>query len=134
MIDQKTISVLYKNHQWMVQDEPRGQFIVQVLERDPENTEDGYWMRAEDIAQKTDSMHLVSHVCCKTWVDIDAFEEAVKAAIEIFGYDLNYDVDAEFAEARATKARLDRIKPNGSGLLKPSDFTDDPEFIQYLAE
>lgn len=95
--------VLYRNKQWMVQDEPRGQFIMEVLEHNPDDTENGYWISMEDIMHVTDCHRMIVHVCEKTWVDIDAFEQAVLYAFLIFGLRPSYDVRSEFAAARKAK-------------------------------
>ena len=120
----KEISVLYRNHQWMVQDEPRGRFVVEVLDRAPDDTEGGYWIKAEDLKVAHDGWNMIAHVCAKTWVDIDAYEGAVKAALMLFGIRPNYDVAAEFREARRIRA-LD--PPGKPGLCRPSDLHAESE-------
>lgn len=115
MSEASKVEVLYRNHQWMVQDEPKGHFIVEVLERDPDDTESGYWIKAEDLKIKRNGWNMIEHVCEKKWVDIDAYEGAVKAAIMLFRIRPNYDVAAEFQEARRVRALH---KP---GLYRPSD-------------
>lgn len=121
MSEENEVQVLYRNHQWMVQDEPKGHFIVEVLERDPEDTESGYWIRAEDLKIARDGWNMVEHVCAKTWVDIDAYEGAVKAALMLFGILPNYDVAAEFREARRVRTLMADEKPVTFGLKKPSE-------------
>lgn len=95
--------VLFRNHQWMVQDDPRGQFVMEVLESNPQDTENGYWVSMEDLRHVTDCHRMIVHVCEKTWVDIDAFEQAVLYAFLIFGIKPSYDVNEEFAAARKSK-------------------------------
>lgn len=92
------VEILYRNHQWMVQKEPKGEFIVEVNERDPEDTEGGYWIRARDLG--FDLHFPILHVSEKTWVDIDAFELAVLHAIAIFNIKADYSVAEKFAQAR----------------------------------
>ncbi len=100
------VQVLYRNHQWMIQNEPKGRFIVEVLENNPDDTENGYWMHMCDLVHLPgNGMHsMILHVCEKTWVDIDAFEKAVLYAFLIFGMRPSYDVHAEFSEARRQRA------------------------------
>ncbi len=120
MSEENEVQVLYRNHQWMVQDEPKGHFVVEVLERDPDDTESGYWIRAEDLKVARDGWNMVEHVCAKTWVDIDAFEGAVKAALMLFGIRPEYDVAAEFKEARRVRLLEDEA-PATFGLKKLSE-------------
>ena len=114
------ISVLYRNDQWMVQDEPRGRFVVQVNADDPDDHEGSYWMRVQDLTRNGESS-MIQHVCMKRWVDIDAFEGAVKAAFLLFGVRPDYDVAAEFKEARRVRTLMADENPFLSGLLKPSE-------------
>lgn len=120
MSKENEVEVLYRNHQWMVQDEPRGQFIVQINPNYPDDLEGSYWMRVGDVAVKLPTDHRISHVCAKRWVDIDAFEEAVKAAFILFRIRPNYDVASEFQEARRVRL-LDDETPVTFGLKKPSE-------------
>lgn len=121
MENSEEVQVLYRNDQWMVQDEPRGQFIVQVNVDYPDDMEGSYWIRAKDLAVKSDISNIISHVSLKLWVDIDAFEEAVKAALLLFGIRPNYDVAAEFREARRVRTLMADEKPVTFGLKKPSE-------------
>lgn len=120
MTDEIKVDVLFRNRQWMVQDEPRGRFVVQVNEDDPDDTEGSYWMRVEDLTRNGESS-MIQHVCMKRWVDIDAFEEAVKAAFLLFGVRPDYDVSAEFKEARRTRTLMADDKSVTFGLKKPSE-------------
>jgi hypothetical protein len=95
--------ILFRNDQWMVQDEPRGKFIMEVLEHAPDDTENGYWIGMEDLMHITECHRMIVHVCEKTWVDIDAFEQAVLYAFLIFGLRPSYDLHKEFAAARKSK-------------------------------
>ena len=97
----ESVNVLFRNKQWMVQEEPRGRFLVEVLEHDPEDTENGYWFKADDLAM--DNHFPILHTSEKSWVDIDAFEQAVLYAMVIFGIKPNYSVPKKFAEARELK-------------------------------
>jgi len=110
------VKVLYKNHQWMVQDEPKGWFIVQVNERDPEDTESGYWFRAKDL--EADLHFPILHVCEKTWVDIDALEQAVVYAVDAFGLKPRYSVADRFARARKDREIEDSA---GHRVVTPSN-------------
>lgn len=102
--DENNCEVLYRNRQWMVQSEPRGRFIVEVGESNPDDLEGGYWMEMSDLKHVTNCHRMIVHVCEKTWVDIDAFEQAVLYAFLIFGMRPSYDVRAEFAAARKSRA------------------------------
>ena len=53
-------------------------------------------------------------------MDIDAYEAAVKAALTLFGIRPNYDVAAEFNEARRAR-ELEENAPTTFGLKKPSE-------------
>lgn len=121
MSEENEVQVLYRNNQWMVQDEPRGQFIVQINRDYPDDLEGSYWMRVRDVAVKLPTDHRILHVCAKRWVDIDAFEEAVKAAFLLFGVRPDYDVAAEFKEARHVRTLMADEKPVTFGLKKPSE-------------
>jgi hypothetical protein len=121
MSEENEVQVLYRNHQWMVQDEPKGHFVVEVSEHDPEDTESGYWIRAEDLKIVRDGWNMIEHVCEKTWVDIDAYEGAVKAALMLFGIRPDYDVAAKFREARRVRALHRQNEPGVPGLYRPSD-------------
>lgn len=118
-----TATVLYRNQQWMVQDEPRGQFLVEINPHNPDDMEGLYWFPAQDLVRV--HRRWISHVCEKTWVDIDAFEQAVHQAIKLFGLRPNYDVATAFAEARRLKEAAERLSRPRSGLRRPSEFTDE---------
>src|SRR5690606_12265392 len=118
--DEIEVDVLFRNHQWMVQDEPRGRFVVQVNEDDPDDTEGSYWMRVEDLTRNGESS-MIQHVCMKRWVDIDAFQDAVRAAFMLFGVRPDYDVFAEFREARRVRALHRQNEPGIPGLYRPSE-------------
>jgi hypothetical protein len=99
------VKILYRNHQWMVQEEPRGKFIVEVNERNPDDTGSGYWMHMQDLMHlRGNGTHsMIQHVCEKTWVDIDAFEQAVLYAFLAFDMKPDYDVSEQFAISRRQK-------------------------------
>jgi len=121
MSEENEVRVLYRNHQWMVRDEPKGHFIVEVSEHDLEDTESGYWIGVEDLKIVRDGWNMIEHVCEKTWVDIDAYEGAVKAALMLFGIRPNYDVAAKFREAR----RADAEAATDDTTAETLDLTDD---------
>jgi len=120
MSEENEVQVLYRNHQWMVQDEPRGRFVVQINADYPDDTEGSYWMRVQDLTRNGESS-MIQHVCMKRWVDLDAFEGAVKAAFLLFGVRPDYDVAAEFREARRVRTLMADEKPVTFGLKKPSE-------------
>lgn len=98
----RKIEVLFKNHQWMVQNDNGTLFLVEILQDYPDDLEGGYWIEAKSLGMKEPSGHTwLMQVCEKTWVDYDAFEEAARAAIRIANPVMHYDFDREMASTRA---------------------------------
>jgi hypothetical protein len=98
------IEVLYRNHQWMVQNDNGTIFVIEVLSDYPDDLEGGYWIRGTDLEfplSPDDSW--VTHVCGKTWVDPQAFRGALDYAAEHCGIKLAFSLDEEFERARQMK-------------------------------
>ncbi len=95
------VDILYRNHQWMVQrDRSLGSqiFLVEVMERDPDDTESGYWVRARELA--TGAHTMIEHIMEKNWIDADAFESAARQAIKIANAPVHGDLDEIFYRAK----------------------------------
>ena len=92
--------VLFKNDQWMVLDEPRGLFLVEVLEDYPEDLEGGYYLSDADLRVSEKGYTSIHHVSRKSWIRIQDFEEAYRKAVDLFGVTPEYDIDEEFKNAR----------------------------------
>jgi hypothetical protein len=102
----KKTEVLFKNHQWMVQNDDGTIFLVEVMPNYPGDLDGGYWVKARDLEyQASDGHTMVQHVCEKTWVDIDAFEQAVRYAVQHCGLRPRYDLGEEFGIARKARER-----------------------------
>jgi hypothetical protein len=121
-----TVNVLYRNHQWMVQDEPKGWFIVEVNKHNPDDTESGYWIKVSDL--EYDLHFPILHLAEKNWVDVDAFELAVLYALILFDIKPRYSVAGKFAEARKIKAfcgedwqSIGDVAVRVIGRIKPGD-------------
>lgn len=115
--------VLYKNSQWMVQDEPRGKYVVEINPDDPDDLEGRYWFHTTSLGHRGHNSTIM-HMAEKNWVNLQALQEAVKFAIDTFNIRTDYDVDQEFFDAFQYRSKISQLKPMKRGLHKPSEIPD----------
>lgn len=115
--------ILYRNSQWMVQDEPRGRFVVEVNTDNPNDTEGKYWFPAAHLKHAGEHSTIM-HMAEKNWVDLGKLQEAVNYALNAFSIEPDYDVDREFREAFKYSAAIKAAKPIRPGLYRLSEIPD----------
>ncbi len=108
----RDIKVLFRNHQWMVQRYGGIVYLVEILEDHPDDLDGGFWIEALTLASATGINHYneVPHICDKSWVDIDAFEEAAKVAFH-YTRQPNYNFESAVNSARRTRERIANRQP-----------------------
>jgi len=100
------IEVLHRNDQWMVIEDDGKIFLAESRSGDPEDAVIGFAILAKDLETLRDGTYSeIEHVCEKSWVSIDLFEEAVMAAVHWGLMHPTYDLEAWFLRCKLEKLR-----------------------------
>lgn len=104
-MSRENVKIIFRNHQWMVQNDKGTVFLVQIMPGHPDDLEGGYSISGSLLAHATRDGHSeLFHICEKNWVDVDALEPAARQAIALSGVKPNYDIDEAFVIARQIHA------------------------------
>lgn len=95
-------NILFRNDQWAIVESSGKVFISEMRSKNHDDFCAGFEFLLQDLESMKDGNYSeIDHICSKTWVDIDQFEEAVTYASRNGLISPTYDMEPWFSRAKS---------------------------------